>query len=82
MIELIYIIIAGLIISLVALIGIITLAVKEKLLNEILLLLVGFSAGTLIGGAFLHLLPEAVEISGEIDIFPFVIIGIVLFFHS
>ena len=44
MIELIYIIIAGLIISLVALIGIITLAVKEKVLNEILLLLVGFSA--------------------------------------
>jgi zinc and cadmium transporter len=80
MIELIYIMMAGLIISLLALIGIITLAVKEKLLNEILLLLVGFSAGTLIGGAFLHLLPEAVEISGEIDIFPFVIIGIVLFF--
>jgi zinc and cadmium transporter len=80
MIELIYIMMAGLIISLLALIGIITLAVKEKLLNKILLLLVGFSAGTLIGGAFLHLLSEAVEISGEIDIFPFVIIGIVLFF--
>lgn len=34
----------------------------------------------MIGGAFFHLLPEAVEESGEADIFTFVIIGFVLFF--
>lgn len=35
--------------------------IKKSLLSKILLFLVSFSAGALIGGAFLHLLPEAVE---------------------
>ena len=40
---------------------------KEKLLSKIVLFLVSLSAGTMMGGAFLHLLPEAAEeISGEI----------------
>ncbi|MBD3249437.1 hypothetical protein GF336_05310 [Candidatus Woesearchaeota archaeon] len=40
---------ATFIVSLIALIGIITLAVKPKKLDKILLLLVGFSAGALMG---------------------------------
>lgn len=59
--TLIYIIAATLVVSSGSLIGIFTLALKKKLLNKILLLLVSLSAGTLIGGAFLHLLPEAAE---------------------
>jgi len=42
-------------------VGAITLFLKEELLNKILLILVAFSAGALIGGAFLHLIPEAIE---------------------
>ena len=48
-------------ISLMAILGIVGLYIKDRILNRILLLLVGLSAGALMGGAFLHLIPEAVE---------------------
>lgn len=76
---LLWIIGATLIVSLIAWIGIITLAVKAKLLNKILLILVGFSAGALMGSAFIHLLPEALENNGH-GIFFSVLIGFSLFF--
>ena len=47
-------------IVLVAFFGSFILFLREKLLNKILHLLVAFSAGALLGGAFLHLIPEAV----------------------
>jgi zinc and cadmium transporter len=53
---------------------------KEHLLNKILLVLVSLSAGALMGGAFLHLLPEAVESSEGADILGFVLVGFILFF--
>ena len=40
--------------------GAIILFLRDELLNKILLFSVAFSAGALIGGAFLHLLPEAI----------------------
>ena len=80
MIELLYIIVVTFAIALIAFIGIFTLLLKEKLLNEILLILVSLSAGALMGGAFLHLIPEAVEKSQGLDIFLFVLVGFILFF--
>jgi zinc and cadmium transporter len=68
------------IISLISFIGIFTLALKDKLLDKIVLLLVSLSAGALMGGAFLHLLPESVELSESLDIFLFVLVGFALFF--
>jgi len=65
--------------SLISLIGVITLGLHEKILNKILLWLVGLSAGALMGGAFLHLLPEATEKLGE-KTFIYVLIGFVAFF--
>jgi len=59
--PLFYIIVSTFAISLIAFIGVLTLFLKEKLLNKILLILVAFSTGALIGGAFLHLIPEAIE---------------------
>ena len=53
---------------------------RERLLNKILLIFVSLSAGVLMGGAFLHLLPEAVEKSEGTDIFLFVLVGFILFF--
>jgi len=41
--------------------------------------LVGFSSGTLLGGAFIHLLPESIEINAA-TAFYYVIIGIISFF--
>lgn len=74
-------IVASIVVSLISLIGIFSLLLNEKLLNRILLLLVGFGAGGLIGGAFLHLLPEALERSKNFTtLFTYVILGFILFF--
>jgi len=68
------------IVSLISLIGIFTLAIKEDLLQKILFSLVGFSAGALIGGAFLHILPEALKETKSEAVFYYLILGIILFF--
>lgn len=48
-------------VSLISLIGVITLSLNDKKLKNILLYLVSFSAGALLGDAFIHLIPEAAE---------------------
>jgi zinc and cadmium transporter len=68
------------VVSLISLIGIATLAIKDQLLKQILLILVGFSAGALMGGSFLHLLPEALESSIIMNVFWYLIIGFAFFF--
>ena len=57
----IYAIGSVLLISLLAFIGLFTLSIKKKTLNRALIYLVSFSAGALIGDAFIHLLPEIVK---------------------
>lgn len=71
---------ASIVISLISFVGVISLLFKENILNKILLLLISFSAGALIGGAFLHLIPEAVEKGGHGEVYLFVIFGFILFF--
>ena len=68
------------IVSLISFVGIITLCVKKNLLHKLVFCLIGLSAGALIGGAFLHLLPEALEKMQSEVMFYYVILGIVLFF--
>jgi len=68
------------IISLLAFAGMIVLALKEKLLNKILLILVALSAGALLGGAFIHLLPEALEGNSAQAVFGYTLVGFVVFF--
>src|SRR3989344_5669956 len=82
MITALYTIISVVIVSLVSFIGILTLFMDEKKLKNILLILVSLSAGTLFGGAFLHLIPEAVEIEGSFTVkVSFLILsGIIIFF--
>lgn len=73
-------IISVFVVSLISLIGVFTLAIKEEKLKKFLLVLVSFSAGALLGGSFLHLLPEASE---EIDferVALYTLIGLILFF--
>lgn len=67
-------------VSLISLVGIVTLALKDNLLHKILFCLVGFSAGALIGGAFLHILPECLEHNSSTTVFSYLIAGIVVFF--
>ena len=68
------------VVSLISLIGIFTLAIKENLLQKILFCLVGFSAGALLGGAFLHILPEALTKIPSTAVFSLLILGIIVFF--
>lgn len=74
------ILISTFLISLIAFVGILTLLLKEKLLEKILLFLVSLAAGALMGGAFLHLIPEAIKEFYNFNIFIYVLIGFVLFF--
>lgn len=76
----IWILAATLLVSLVSLIGIFAFGIKSKLFDRILILLVGFAAGGLMGGAFLHLLPEAIAEGGVERVFLYTLIGFTLFF--
>jgi len=78
----IYSLLSVAIVSLISLVGILTLSIKMERLRKILIYLISFSAGALIGDAFIHLLPEIVEESGgfELEISLYVIFGIVISF--
>ncbi|MEM0057777.1 MAG: ZIP family metal transporter [Candidatus Bathyarchaeia archaeon] len=81
MIDLIIILASVTVVSLIAFIGIVFTGMREDMLNRITIVLVGFASGTLIGGAFLHLLPESLEtVNDAVTVFFYVIAGIVVFF--
>lgn len=77
---LLWILISTFLISIIAFIGILTFALKKKLLEKLLFVLVALSAGALMGGAFLHLIPESIERYDGINIFLYILIGFSLFF--
>lgn len=81
MIKLIWILGSTFAMSLIAWIGALTLALKEKVLQKVLLFLVAFSAGALLGGAFLHMMPEAVgEFTSVLSPFIWLLVGFSIFF--
>ncbi|VVB78381.1 Zinc transporter ZupT [uncultured archaeon] len=47
--------------GLLGLVGVFSFFVSKKYLNKIILILVAFAAGALLGGAFFHLIPESIE---------------------
>lgn len=67
-------------VSLISLIGVLTLALQEKYLGKILLTLVSLASGALMGGAFIHLLPEAIEKMDSRTVFLWVLLSFVVFF--
>ena len=75
---LLVILIAVFLISLISFVGAFSLFLKKNMLTRFLLLFIAFAAGAMLGGAFLHLLPESLSL-GE-NLFVYVILGIVLFF--
>lgn len=75
----VYTLVSILIVSLISLIGIFVFSWKSKKFHEVLIFLVSFAAGTLLGDAFLHLIPEAMESEGIYMSF-LVLIGFMLFF--
>src|SRR3989338_4354942 len=77
--TLILILASVLIVSLVSILGIL-IFLKQKTLNKILFYLVSFAAGTLLGAAFLDLLPEVIEEGFGQSIPIFILLGILAFF--
>ena len=76
-----YTLVSVIVISLLAFIGIVSLAVSAKRSKTVLVYLISFSAGALFGDAFIHLLPEVVESHGfSLIISLSILTGIVLFF--
>jgi zinc and cadmium transporter len=75
-----YILSATFIVSLISLVGVIGLALSDRVLNKLVFLMVGFAAGSLIGAAFLDLLPEALKACKPNTVFAYTIIGFVFFF--
>src|SRR3989344_1591523 len=72
-----YSIISVVIISLLSFIGIFTLGIKINQLNKILLYLVSFAAGALLGDVFFHLMPEiSEEIGFTIKVSLYILAGI------
>ncbi|MFH1773457.1 MAG: ZIP family metal transporter [Methanobacteriota archaeon] len=68
------------IVSIISLIGIFSLMLREGLLKRILFILIAFAAGALLGAAFLDLIPEAMEESKGANVFGYVLFGILSFF--
>lgn len=69
------------IVSLISLVGVLYFFVEKNKLYKSLIYLVSFSAGTLLGDAFIHLIPEAYEINeNKIWVSIYLLAGILLFF--
>lgn len=69
------------IIGLISLLAALVLFVKDKIFHKLLIFFVSLSAGALLGSAFFHLLPEALEgLDNSLVVFLFAIIGFCFFF--
>lgn len=77
----IYSLISVVIVSLVSLVGVFALSIKEELLKKYIFIFISLAVGALLGDAFIHLIPEAFENSSNPTIISVLIItGILIFF--
>jgi len=74
------VVLATTLVSLIALFASLALSISKKILEKILLVLVGLAAGALIGASFFHLIPESLELSSPDFTFSIVTLGFILFF--
>jgi len=75
-----WILCGGFLMSMIALIGATTMALPESTRERLILPLVAFSAGSLLGGALLHLIPEAVaQNRGGVGVYLWVLAGFASF---
>ena len=75
-----YSIISVFIVSLISFIGVFTLSIRAEKLKSFLIYMIAFSAGALLGDAFIHLFPELIRKGFTFSTSLYVLSGIVLFF--
>jgi zinc and cadmium transporter len=81
MTTLAWIVVAGVAMSALALVGMITVVLPREVLARTVLPMVGLAAGSLLGGAFFHMLPESVDALGNgIGVYLALIAGFLVFF--
>ncbi len=78
--ALFYTLISVTVVSLISLIGIFTLSIKTKALHKLLIYMVSFAAGALLGDVFIHLIPELIEDGSFSLTTSFIILGGILLF--
>lgn len=66
--------------SAIALVGTVTLVLRETTLQKLLLPLVSLAAGSLVGGALFHMIPAALLSMASMAAFGWVALGFLLFF--
>jgi zinc and cadmium transporter len=76
-----YTLLSVIIVSLISLVGVFTFAISDEKLKKILIYFVSFAAGSLLGDAFIHLIPEAFsEIKNTVLLSLSILGGILTFF--
>ncbi|HEX6235679.1 MAG TPA: ZIP family metal transporter [Acidimicrobiales bacterium] len=63
--TLVWIVVSGLLMSAIALVGSVTLVVPERSFRTLVLPMVSLAAGSLLGGALFHMVPESVDELGN-----------------
>lgn len=74
-----WIILGGVLMSAIALIGGVTTLLSPASLERILLLLVALAAGTLLGGAFFHMLSEGIKALPPLSTAAWLVCGFAVF---
>jgi zinc and cadmium transporter len=75
-----WILAGGLAMNAIALVGSVTLVLREATLQKVLLPLVAFAAGSLIGGALFHMIPAALSAAPATTTMRWVAVGFLAFF--
>jgi zinc and cadmium transporter len=74
-----WIVVSGLLMSAIALVGAATLLLSERALERAVRPLVAFAAGSLVGGALLHMIPEAVQAGAGFAAYGWTLVGFSVF---
>lgn len=81
MTALAWILLGGLLMALISLVGSLSLMLPERVLQRLLLPLVALAAGTLLGGAFFHMIPAAIrELGNRLPVYVWILTGFVSLF--
>jgi len=77
----IYTLASVVVVSLVSLVGVFTLSLKESMMRKYIFIFISIAVGALLGDAFIHLIPEALEVSTNTTLTSvLIIVGILVFF--